>query len=144
MHVESRPTYGESRLLAAMRREDETIGPCRLRWLMKEDQIRCETRKAYRVTTRRNERRGPAPDLVQRSFRDHAPNELWVADATYVHTREGTLYLAIVLDAFSRHIVGYAMASRQSAELMVTALRQAVTGRRPSARLIHHSDQGSQ
>lgn len=144
IHVESRRTYGEARLLQAMRRDGESIGLCRLRRLMKEGRIRCETRKAYRVTTRRDSRRRPAPDLVRRSFRAQRPNELWVADATYVPTREGTLYLAIVMDAFSRRIVGYAMAARQTSQLMTQALRQAVTRRQPSACLIHHSDQGSQ
>ena len=144
IHAESRRSYGEVRLRHALRRAGEAIGLTRLRRLKRAGGIHCETRKAYRATTRRDRRQDPSPDLVQRDFRATGPNELWVADATHVHTDEGALYLAIILDVFSRRIVGHATDARQTAGLMVSALRQAVSLRAPSKRLVHHSDQGSQ
>jgi putative transposase len=85
-----------------------------------------------------------ADDLVRRDFRPAGPNVLWVADITYLLTWEGWLYLAAVQDAFSRRIVGWAMAEHMRSELVVDALRMALARRRPEAGLIHHSDQGSQ
>ncbi len=86
----------------------------------------------------------PAPDLVARDFRPAEPNRLWVADLTEVRTWEGKLYLAAVLDCFSRRVVGWAMAEHMRAELVVEALELAVSRRKPEAGLVHHSDQGSQ
>lgn len=94
------------------------------------------------VTTRRDQEVRPAPDLVDRNFVAEAPNRLWVADITYVPAA-GFLYLAVVLDAFSRRIVGWAMANHLRSELVLDALEMAVTQRRPR-NVIHHSDQGSQ
>ncbi len=94
-------------------------------------------------TTRRNAQARPAPDRVERRFEADAPNRLWVADITYVPTLAGFLYLAIVLDVFSRRVVGWAMAGHLRTALVVEALEMAVTQRRPEA-VIHHSDQGCQ
>ena len=90
-------------------------------------------------TTRRNAQARPAPDRVERRFEADAPNRLWVADITYVPTLAGFLYLAIVLDVFSRRVVGWAMAGHLRTALVVEALEMAVTQRRPEA-VIHHSD----
>ncbi len=95
------------------------------------------------TTTRRGQDARPAPDLVDRNFVASAPNQLWVADITFVPTASGFLYLAVVLDAWSRKIVGWAMANHLRAELVVDALEMAVGQRRPKD-VIHHSDQGSQ
>jgi putative transposase len=94
-------------------------------------------------TTRRQPDARPAPDLVQRHFSADAPNRLWVADATYVPTAEGFLYLAVVLDVFSRLIVGWAMSDHLYTELMLRALDMALVQRRPAG-VIHHCDQGCQ
>ncbi len=94
-------------------------------------------------TTRRNAQARPAPDRVERRFEADAPNRLWVADITYVPTLAGFLYLAIVLDVFSRRVVGWAMAGHLRTALVVEALEMAVAQRRPEA-VIHHSDQGCQ
>jgi putative transposase len=96
------------------------------------------------VTTRRDKDARPAPDLVDRKFTAEGPNQLWVADITFVPTAVGFLYLAVVLDAWSRKIVGWAMATHLRAELVVDALQMAVGQRRPKSDVIHHSDQGSQ
>ena len=100
-------------------------------------------RRGGPLTRRRDQEARPAPDLVDRNFVADAPNRLWVADITYVPTAAGFLYLAVVLDAFSRRIVGWAMANRLRSELVLDALGMAVTQRRPRD-VIHHSDQGSQ
>jgi Integrase core domain/Transposase DDE domain group 1 len=95
------------------------------------------------VTTRRDREVRPAPDLVERNFTVEGPNRLWVADITFVPTAAGFLYLAVVLDAWSRRIVGWAMANHLRTELVLNALEMAVGQRRPMD-VIHHSDQGSQ
>src|SRR6476646_3260770 len=95
------------------------------------------------TTTRRDREARPAPDLVDRNFTAEAPNQLWVADITYVPTLAGFLYLAVVLDAFSRRIVGWAMANHLRTELVLDALEMAIGQRKPS-NVSHHSDQGSQ
>ncbi len=95
------------------------------------------------VTTRRDQEVRPAPDLVDRNFTAEAPNQLWVADITFVPTAAGFLYLAVVLDVFSRKVVGWAMANHLRTELVLDALDMAVGQRRPRD-VIHHSDQGSQ
>lgn len=100
-------------------------------------------RRGGPVTTRRDDEARPAPDLVDRNFTAAAPNRLWVGDITYVPTAAGFVYLAVVLDAFSRRIVGWAMANHLRTELVLDALEMAV-GQRQSRDVIHHSDQGSQ
>jgi transposase InsO family protein len=101
------------------------------------------SRRRWSCTTRRAEKARPAPDLVERDFSADGPNRLWVADITYVPTWAGFLYLAVVLDAFSRRVVGWAMASHLRTELVLDALEMAIGQRRPGD-VIHHSDQGSQ
>jgi putative transposase len=100
-------------------------------------------RRVGPVTTRRDKEARPAPDLVDRDFFAPGPNQLWVADITFVPTTAGFLYLAVVLDAWSRKVVGWAMANHLRAELVLDALQMAVGQRRPKD-VIHHSDQGSQ
>ena len=99
-------------------------------------------RKKYR-TTIRNEKVRPAADLVERDFSAQGPNQLWVADITYIRTGSGFLYLAVVLDAFSRRVVGWAMKTHLRTQLVLDALEMALWQRRPQG-VIHHSDQGTQ
>jgi len=101
------------------------------------------SRRKWMVTTRRDHHARPAPDLVERNFSAPAPDRLWVADITYIPTGAGFLYLAVVLDAFSRRIVGWAMETHLRTELVLQALNLALWHRRPAA-VIHHSDHGSQ
>ena len=112
--------------------------------LMRESDLAGVSRRKRPRTTRRDKTARPAPDLVDREFEAEAPDRLWVADITYVPTLCGFLYLAIVLDVFSRRIVGWAMARRPRAELVVDALNMAVAQRRPDKGVVHHSDRGSQ
>ena len=112
--------------------------------LMRESGLSGVNRRKKRGTTRRDRNARPAPDLVDREFAAQAPDRLWVADVTYVPTLAGFLYQAVVLDVFSRRIVGWSMDSRLKAELVLDALDMAVARRRPGKGLIHHSDQASQ
>ncbi len=95
-------------------------------------------------TTRRDKHAVPAPDLVKRNFRAFAPDKLWTADITYVHTQEGFVYLAFILDVYSRKVVGWSMASHLRTGLVVDALETALWRRKPDAGLIHHTDRGAQ
>src|SRR5688572_18611940 len=106
--------------------------------------IRCiSRRRGFTVTTRRDKRQAPASDLVKRQFQASGPNQLWVADMTYVPTWTGFLYLAVVIDVWSRRVVGWSMGERMTADLVLSALNMALAQRKPKD-VIHHSDQGSQ
>jgi putative transposase len=111
--------------------------------LMRQAGLRGVSRRRFVVTTVRDKTREPAPDLVQRDFEAAGPNQLWVADITYIPTWAGFLYLAAVLDAWSRRVVGWAMATHLRTELVLEALEMAVRQRQPQG-VIHHSDQGCQ
>jgi putative transposase len=142
-HEASQGTYGAPRIHAELKAAGVQVGLHRIARLMREAGIVGVSRRRFVVTTQRSESGRPAPDLVQRQFRAERPNQLWVADATYIPTWAGFLYLAIVLDVFSRKVVGWAMGTRLQTELMLDALAMAVEQRRPEG-VIHHSDQGSQ
>ncbi len=143
LHARSRGTYGAPRLHADLREEGVHIGKKRVARLMKEAGIQGITRRKRRCTTVRDLDGRPAPDLVDRDFTANGPNELWVADITYIPTLAGFLYLAVVLDAWSRRVVGWAMASHLRTELVLAAFEMALSQRRPDE-VVHHSDQGCQ
>ena len=142
IHEQSRGTYGVPRIHIELKDADERVSRKRIGRLMRDLGLRGVCRRRFVKTTQRDAAR-PAPDLVERNFSASKPNELWVADATYIPTWEGFLFLAVVLDVFSRRIVGWAMANHLRTELMLDALGMAVAQRRPEG-VIHHSDQGSQ
>ena len=144
VHATSRQTYGAPRVHAELRAQGERHGRKRIARLMREaGLIGASHRRSGPITTRRDAEARPAPDLVDRDFTAIAPNQLWVADITYVPTSAGFFYLAVVLDAWSRKIVGWAMANHLRTELVLDAMAMAVGQRRPKD-VIHHSDQGSQ
>lgn len=144
VHASSRQTYGAPRIHAALRLKDQRHGCKRIARLMRlAGLVGASRRGAGVVTTRRDQDARPAPDLVDRNFTATRPNQLWVGDTTFVPTAAGFLYLAVVLDVWSRKIVGWAMANHLRAELVLAALEMAVGQRKP-AEVIHHSDQGSQ
>jgi putative transposase len=142
-HHQSRGTYGAPRIHRDLRAAGERVGRKRVARLLKQAGLRGVSRRKWPVTTVRAAQARPAPDLVERGFTAKGPNQLWVADITCVPTRAGMLYLAVVLDVWSRRIVGWAMATHLRTSLVVSALDMAVTQRRP-AQVIHHSDQGCQ
>jgi putative transposase len=145
VHATSRETYGSPRVHAELQAGGEMHGRKRIARLMRDAGLAGASRRRHGpVTTRRDKDARPAPDLVDRKFTAKGPNQLWVADITFVPTAAGFLYLAVVLDAWSRRIVGWSMANHLRAELVVDALQMAIGQRRPAADVIHHSDQGSQ
>jgi putative transposase len=143
IHKASKETYGAPRIHAELIDEGIRVGRKRVERLMKAAGLAGVSRRKGARTTFRDERVRPACDLVDRNFHADEPNQLWVADITYVPTWAGFLYLAVVLDAFSRRIVGWAMGHDLKAQLVLDALNMALTQRRPVG-VIHHSDQGSQ
>jgi putative transposase len=144
VHRRSRETYGYLRVHAALRALGLRCGRRRVARLMRRAGVRGCMRGRKKRTTRRDPRATPAPDLVERNFAATAPDRLWTADITYVKTEEGFLYLAFVLDVYSRRIVGWSMASHLRTEVVVDALEMAVWRRKPAAGLVHHSDRGTQ
>jgi len=142
-HRRSRGTYGAPRIHRDLRAAGVRVGRKRVARLLKQAGLRGVSRRKGPVTTVRAEHARPAPDLVQRQFTATGPNQLWVADITYIPTWAGTLYLAVVLDVWSRRIIGWAMATHLRTSLVLAALEMAITQRRPDA-VIHHSDQGCQ
>ena len=143
IHGRSRNTYGRPRIKAELKDDGISISNDRLARLMNERQLQgASRRKGIRTTVRDRDAR-PAPDLVDRKFVADAPNKLWVADITYVPTYAGFLFLAVVLDAFSRRIVGWATSSNMKTQLVLDALNMAIHRRKPLD-VVHHSDQGTQ
>ena len=143
IHDRSRGTYGAPRVHAALRSEGIRVGKKRVARLMKEAGLRGVSRRKRLSTTVRSDTGRPVPDLVDRDFTASRPDELWVADITYVPTDGGYLYLSVVLDAFSRRVVGWAMAGHLRTELVLKALDMAAQQRDPDE-TVHHSDQGTQ
>jgi len=139
----SRQTYGAPRIHAELQEQGTRVGRKRVARLMKASGLAGVSRRKSTVTTRRDRSARPAPDLVDRQFVADKPNALWVADITYVPTWIGFLYLAVVLDVWSRKIVGWAMASHLRTSLVTAALDMAIVHRSPGD-VIHHSDQGCQ
>lgn len=143
IHEVSRGTYGRPRVLRELAACGIHVGGKRVARLMRAAGLQGVSRRKRHVTTRRDPASRAAPDLVKRQFRAEAPDKLWVADITYIPTGAGFLYLAVVLDVFSRRVVGWAMASHLRTELVLKALDMAIRQRRPTE-VVHHSDQGSQ
>lgn len=143
IHVASHGTYGAPRIHAELAEGGVKIGRKRVARIMRQKGIRGVSRRRWTTTTVRDKTASVAPDLVKRDFSAQGPNQLWVADITYVPTWAGFLYLAVVLDAWSRRIVGWAFATNLRVELVMKALEMAVQQRQPKA-VIHHSDHGSQ
>lgn len=144
--AESRRTYGAPRVAKTLRRKrGQPVATKRVARLMGELGVRGLSRGCRRAgTTVQDAAAIPAPDLVERDFTAAAPNRVWVADITYVRCYDGWLYLAIVMDLFSRKIVGWSMRASLEAEIVADALAMAVARRQPVAGVIHHSDRGSQ
>jgi putative transposase len=143
IHQASRQTYGAPRIHAELVDEGIHVGRKRVERLMKAAALAGVSRRKASPTTFRDKRVRPASDLVDRNFYADVPDQLLVADITYVPTWSGFLYLAVVLDAFSRRIIGWAMGHNLKAQLVLDALNMAIEQRKPYD-VIHHSDQGSQ
>ena len=143
-HTMSDETYGMPRIRAELLDAGTVASRKRIAALMRANAIAgVSRRRSYCVTTKRNPKDRPAPDLVKREFVATDINQLWVADMTYVPTWQSFLYLAVVTDVFSRKVVGWAFGAQMTADLVVSALNMALFTRKPES-VIHHSDQGSQ
>jgi len=142
-HLVSRCTYGAPRIHSDLSDEGIHVGRKRVARLMRVAGIEGVSRRKYRGTTRRDHESIAAPDLVERQFTADGPDQLWVADITYIPTWSGFLYLAAVQDVWSRRIVGWCMATHLRTELVLAALEMAIWRRQPSG-VVHHSDQGCQ
>jgi len=144
-HEASQYTYGSPRIHVALRQMGWACGRNRVARLMRLHGISArKVRRRFPVTTRRDPRAVPAPNLLNQEFSSPAPDRKWVSDITSIDTAEGWLYLAVVMDLFSRRIVGWAMADHMQTSLAQQALDMAMLQREPAQGLLHHSDQGSQ
>ncbi|SRN54087.1 IS600 ORF2 [Shigella flexneri] len=143
-HIRTCETYGTRRLQTELAENGIIVGRDRLARLRKELRLRCKQKRKFRATTNPNHNLPVAPNLLNQTFAPTAPNQVWVADLTYVATQEGWLYLAGIKDVYTCEIVGYAMGERMTKELTGKALFMALRSQRPPAGLIHHSDRGSQ
>jgi len=137
------PSYGYRRISAELRRRNFDVNHKRVLRMMRQDNLLCVRRRAF-VTTTDSRHSLPVYPNVARGLEPTAVNQLWVADITYIRLREEFVYLSVVLDAYSRRVIGWALGRTLEAELAITALRMALVSRRPPPGLIHHSDRGVQ
>ena len=144
IHRESRETYGSPSIWDALVKQGHRIGEHRVARLMRQDGIRAKTVKQWRATTQSQHRFPVAENTRDRQFTVASPNRVWAGDITYVWTTEGWLDLAVVLDLYSRRVIGWAMGHRLTVELAEQALTMALANRNPQAGLLYHSDRGSQ
>jgi putative transposase len=145
VHAQHRGRYGAPRIHAELRAEGQTVCRKRVERVMRQHGIRAHAPRRYRVCTTDSKHSLPvAANLLDRNFVADRPNQVWLADITYVPTGEGWLYLAVILDLFTRKVIGWSMREHMRAELIIAALTMALQRRRPGPGLIHHSDRGSQ
>lgn len=144
VHAASRKNYGAPRVHAELRARGEKCGRHRVARLMRERELHGRVRRRYRTTTKSDPRARVAPNLLARDFRAAGPDQAWVGDITYLWTREGWMYLAVLIDLYSRRVVGWSMSERMPVGLTLAALEMAVGRRGSLAGLVHHSDRGSQ
>jgi transposase InsO family protein len=140
----SRRSYGSPRITAELHDQGICCGHNRVARLMRQNDIMAKRKRRFKVTTHSRHKLPVAPNLVDRQFLVDAPDQLWVSDITYIHTLQGWLYLAAILDVYSRQIVGWSMDAFLGQELVLRALRQALGRRQPAQGLIFHSDRGVQ
>jgi putative transposase len=140
----SRNTYGSPRVTQALRQSGQPVGHNRVARLMREMELQARPKKRWKVTTQSKHRHLVAENSLAREFQAAAPDQKWVGDITYILTAEGWLYLAVVLDLYSRKVVGWSMSTEMRTDLVLDALNMAVTDRKPRPGLLFHSDRGVQ
>lgn len=143
-HRRSRCSYGSPRITRELRAEGHCVGENRIARLMRAAQIRAKSARKWRATTQSSHRLPVAQNALNRAFSVAQPNRVWAGDISYVWTAQGWLYLAVVLDLYSRAVIGWAMGERLTAELATQALTMALWRRKPAGGLLHHSDRGIQ
>jgi putative transposase len=143
-HCGSRCTYGSPRIYKDLKAAGHSVSENRVARLMRQKGIRGKAKRKFRTTTTSKHQRPRVENLVKQDFQTSQPNTLWVSDITYIATLEGWLYLAVILDVFSRKVIGWAFSDRLTDDLVLTALRMVKQQRSTKINLVHHSDQGSQ
>lgn len=138
-----RGAYGSPRVHAELQAKGARVSEKRVARLMRENGLRARQKRRFRRTTDSNHADPIAPNVLQRDFEPEAPNQSWATDVTYVHTAEGWLYLAVMLDLFSRRVVGWAASATNDCALALAALHRSLSARSPQGGLVHHSDRGS-
>lgn len=144
VYKENHEVYGSPRIYRELKDQGVSCSENRIARLMRLRNLKAKQSRRFKSTTKRNRAHKAAPNLLKRDFEAQQPDQKWLADITYIATQEGWLYLAAILDLYTRRIVGWAMAERMTSDLTLTALNMALQQRQPTAGLIHHSDQGSQ
>jgi putative transposase len=144
IHKASKESYGTRRISEALQGKGYPVGRYQARGLMRKLNLVVKSNKRFKVTTDSNHSYQVAPNLLNRQFQVDRPDTVWASDITYLWTRQGWLYVAVVLDLFSRKVVGWSIDRRMTSELVKKALNMAVMYRQPSKGLLHHSDRGSQ
>ena len=144
VHAKSRDVYGSPRVHAELAAAGVHVGRHKVARLMRLERLRGCPKRRFRVTTQRNPSHPVAQNLLKRNFSVNAPNQRWASDITYISTHQGWLYLAVVMDLYSRRIVGWSMSRWMSRRIGLAALRMAINARQPEGALIHHSDRGGQ
>jgi putative transposase len=144
VYLESKSIYGSPKITKVLNESGTKVSQKTVTRYMKENNIRSKTVKKYKATTNSKHRLPVYPNLLNQQFKVDQPGKVWVTDITYVWTKEGWLYLATVMDLFSRRIIGWQMSNRMNKELVITALERAIGRQPPKEGLIHHSDRGSQ
>jgi transposase InsO family protein len=144
LHKQSDKSYGSRRISEGLKAKGYNVGRYRARSLMREANLECKQRRRFRVTTQSNHAFPVAENKLDRKFTVNRPNHVWVADITYLWTREGWVYISVVLDLFSRRVVGWSIANHMREGLVHDALLLAIGRRVPKGNLMHHSDRGSQ
>ncbi len=144
IHAISKGVYGSPRVRAELQDEGLRIGRHKVAKLMRLERLRGCPKRRYRVTTRQDPRHRVAKNLLDQNFSAAKPDQRWVADITYIPTNQGWLYLAVVIDLYSRKVVGWSMSSWMSRRIVIYALQMAIDARQPTSKLIHHSDRGAQ
>jgi putative transposase len=144
IYQERHSTYGSPRIYRELKRRGRNHGKKRIARLMRKDGLRAKTKRKFKMTTDSKHTFPVAPNLLNREFTPKEPNQVWASDITYIWTAEGWLYLAVVMDLFSRAILGWSMSERMTRSLVIDAFIMAVKKYHPSPGLLHHSDRGSQ
>ena len=144
IYEQSKGRYGSPKITQELRDQGRKVGKNRVAERMRKAGLRSKIRRKYRVTTNSKHKFPVAPNLLERNFTAQAPDRVWVSDITYLATRTGWLYLTVIIDLFSRMVVGWALSSSLGHEMVVVALKRAIRRRRPANGLIFHSDRGVQ
>ena len=144
VHAQSRGVYGSPKVRADLEAEGYQYGRHKVARLMRNAGLRGCPKRRFRVTTKRDPKHGVAKNLLKQDFHSKAPNQYWASDITYISTQQGWLYLAVIMDLYSRRIVGWSMSHRIGRHIVMDALAMAIKDRQPGDGLTHHSDRGSQ